>query len=77
MTGVTVSGEACTENHFSGKTYFYTIHPCAAATDGEWHLGSVGDVVAIMDLRWPRVEGRREEEVRLSSFCKAEEKRGR
>ena len=44
---------------------------CAAATDGEWHRGSVGDVVAIMDLRWPRVEGRRED--RLSSFCEAKQ----
>ena len=48
---------------------------CAAATDGEWHRGSVGDVVAIMDLRWPRVEGRRED--RLSSFCEAKQKRER
>ena len=48
---------------------------CAAATDGEWHRGSVGDVVAIMDLRCPRVEGRRED--RLSSFCEAKQNSGR
>ena len=58
-----------------GESIGDTICAAAAATDGEWHLGRVGDVVAIMDLRWPRVEGRRED--RLSSFCRAKEKRGR
>ncbi len=40
---------------------------------GEWQRGRVGEVCTIMDLRWPRVEGRRPvPPVRESSFCNSE-----